>query len=324
MESFHLWIRGVMTVRLFDWRDLPALHRYRDHCLFLDSTRLLTQGPKLVSVTALFSYFAPATGVFTFYSRSKNDSRQVLLGQVIHRAGYPSAHLSFLAPDTALESPALPELVDKITAQVGRRGAINLLAEIEEEDRAFESLRKAGFAIYARQRIWQLAGEPSGQGYFTHWKTGANGDAIGVRSLYCNLVPGLVQQVEPPPLHRLHGLVYKERDELIAYVETQYGPQGIWLQPFFHPDMDKTPERLAYLVQNLAYRRERPVYFCIRSYQSWLETALEDLGAEAGPRQAVLVKRLAIPQKATRSYMLPAIERGQPEVSAPVAQTKCN
>ncbi len=313
-----------MTVRLFDWRDLPALHRYRNHCLFLDSTRLLTQGPKLVPVTALFSYFAPATGVFTFYSRVRDDSHQALLGQVVHRSGYPSAHLSFLAPDTALDSPALPELIDKITAQVGRRGAINLLAEIEEDDPAFESLRKAGFATYARQRIWQLTGEALGAVRFTPWRDGANGDIISVRSLYCNLVPGLVQQVEPAPLHRLRGLVYKENDELLAYIETQYGPQGIWIQPFIHPDLDKASERLASLVQTLAYRRERPVYFCIRTYQSWLDTAMEDLGAEAGPRQAVLVKRLAIPQKVTRSYMLPAIERGTPEVSAPVAQTKCN
>jgi hypothetical protein len=37
----------------------------------------------------------------------------------------------------------------------------------------------------------------------------------------------------------------------------------------------------------------RPVYVCVRSYQAWLETVLEDLGADAGPRQAVMVRRLA-------------------------------
>jgi hypothetical protein len=31
----------------------------------------------------------------------------------------------------------------------------------------------------------------------------------------------------------------------------------------------------------------------VRSYQTWLEPVLEDLGALAGPRQAVMVKHLA-------------------------------
>jgi hypothetical protein len=30
----------------------------------------------------------------------------------------------------------------------------------------------------------------------------------------------------------------------------------------------------------------------VRSYQAWLESVLEDLGAQPGPRQAVMVRRL--------------------------------
>ena len=46
------------------------------------------------------------------------------------------------------------------------------------------------------------------------------------------------------------------------------------------------------LVSHLRDRRNRPVYLCVRSYQAWLEPALEDLGAVAGERQAVMVKHL--------------------------------
>ena len=32
---------------------------------------------------------------------------------------------------------------------------------------------------------------------------------------------------------------------------------------------------------------------CVRSYQAWLEPVLEDLGAKAADRQAIMVKHLA-------------------------------
>lgn len=328
-----------MKVRPFDWRDFPVLHRYRNHCLFLDSTRVLTQGPRTVPVGTLFSYFAITTGTFTFQSRENNGSHTVLIGQVIHPAGAPSAHLSFLAPEAALDSPALPALLDRLTKEVGERGAFHMMADVEEDDPVFELLRNSGFAIFARQRIWRLNGKPQSgkalpeelsngkpnqEAVITPWKTGTSRDLISVRGLYCNLVPGLVQQIEPSPIGRPQGLVYREGSDVLAYIEMRSGPHGIWMQPFIHPDMDNVPDRLVNMLQNLVFRHSRPVYLCVRSYQSWLESAIEDLGAEAGPCQVVMVKRLALPLKAARRYALPALERGQPEISAPVTQSKSN
>jgi hypothetical protein len=314
-----------MTVRPFDWRDLPALHRHRNQVLFLDSMRLLTQGPRLIPAGALFSYFAPATGIFTYRSTvdgSSNGSQTTLLGQVIHPAGAASARLSFIAPDSALDSNSLPELLELIGAEIGERGGYHLLADVDEQDPAFERLRKAGFAIYARQRIWQLTGPPEGEPASTPWRAGTSRDCLHVRILYSDLVPGLVQQVEPPPANRPRGLVCFENGELVAYVEVRYGPRGIWAQPFIHPDAEKVAVRLVDLLNDFPYRRGRPVYLCVRSYQSWLESAIEELGAEAGPRQAVMVKRLALPQKVARPYVLPALEGGRAEVTAPITQSR--
>lgn len=333
-----------MKVRPFDWRDFPALHRYRDNCLFLDSTRVLTQGPRLVPVGALFSYFALTSGIFTYQIRENSGSHTALIGQVTHSSGAPSAHLSFLAPESDLDSPALPALLERLTKEVGKRGAAHILADVEEDDPVYELLRKSGFAIFARQRTWRIKGQPQGgklpaqemspsspsngasqpQAVLTPWKSGTSRDLIGVRSLYCNLVPGLVQQIEPSPSGRPHGLVYRQEGDVMAYIEMQSGPHGIWMQPFIHPDMDNVPGRLANLLENLVFRRSRPVYLCVRSYQSWLESAIEELGAEAGPCQVVMVKRLAVSIKEERRYALPALERGQPEISAPITQSKSN
>ncbi len=103
-------------------------------------------------------------------------------------------------------------------------------------------------------------------------------------------------------------MVYQQNDDLLAYVELRYGPRGIWAQPFFHPDAQDVTERFFDLMHALTDRGSRPVYLCVRSYQSWLEPAIEELGAEAGSRQAVMVKHLSSLQKAARPLAVPTLE----------------
>jgi hypothetical protein len=310
-----------MTVRPFDWRDLPALYRYRNQCIFLDSARFLTRGPVLIPARALFSYFALTTGIFMYQSSYNGSSDSSLLGQVIHPSGKASARLAFLTPISALDSNNLPAFIEHVVKEIGGRGAMHLHAEVDEKHSAFESLRKAGFATFARQRIWRLLGEPRSQEHPSPWTNVSSIDLPAIRSLYANLVPGMVQQVEqPPPSGRLNGLVIRQKGELMAYVDIKYGRQGILIQPFIHPDVECISHRLHTLITNIPNRRSRPIYLIIRSYLSWLDPAIEDLGAEAGPRQAVMVRHLAILNKKARPYLLPAIENGRPEVSASITR----
>lgn len=310
-----------MGVRPFDWRDLPVLIRYRNHGLFLDSATLLTRGAILVSAGALFSYLAPATGIFTYLCSNKRGSGP-LLGQVIHNSGSSCARLSYLSPERALESEALPVLLEHVISHLGERGAIHLLAEVDERTVAFEALRRSSFAIYVRQRIWQFKGQLGGDGLPSAWRMATERDIIPVRSLYNGLVPGLVQQVEPLSTDYLRGMVFCEGGDLLAYVEVRQGPRGIWVQPFVHPDAEEINDLLVDLLRNLTERKSRPVYLCVRSYQSWLEPYLEDLGAEAGPAQAVMVKHLAIAKRVARSFALRTLEGGQHEATAPFVRSE--
>ena len=310
-----------MTVRPFDWRDLPSLHRYRHQSVFLDSALVLTRGPLLVP-GALLSYLAPSMGIFTCVCNGSEDCDQSVIGQIMHSLGSQFAHLSFLTPDKALDSCALAALLEYMATFIGERGAFRLLAEVDEQEKAYEALRRLSFAIYTRQRIWQLTGLPEEKSNANHWRPATKQDMFAIRSLYYNLVPGLVQQVEPFASQRSQGLVYRQGSDLLAYVELRYGHRGIWAQPFVHPDAQDVVDQFVDLFHNLPYRRSRPVYICVRSYQSWLEPAIEDLGAETGPRQAVMVKHLAIPQKVARAFALPALEGGHPEISAPIARSE--
>lgn len=313
-----------MSIRPFDWRDLPALHRYRNQSVFLHSSLVLTRGPMLLS-GAIFSALAPAMGINTSVS-TRNGDNQALIGQTIQTPGSQNAQLTFLAPEEALQSDDFAPLLEYLCTQAVDRGAFRLLADVDEESLVFESMRQAGFAIYARQRIWRLAkmhaidpiSSPSDAG----WRPAEDRDLIGVRSLYNNLIPGLVQQVEPFPSDRLHGFVFSRKDELLAYVEVRYGHRGIWVQPFIHPDAEDVGVYLGEMLKNLPSRYTRPVYLCVRSYQLWLESSIEALGAAPGPRQAIMVKHLAIPQKQLRAFALPALEGGRPEISAPISNAQ--
>lgn len=309
-----------MNVRPFDWRDLPVLFRNHKRSVSLDSALLLTRGPMTIP-GVLFSSLAPPMGIMTAVCYG-GKSHPSLIGQVFHQPGSQLSHLTFLAPVDGLGSSTLAVLLDYLASLSGERGAFRLLADVDEQQVAFEALRQVCFATYTRQRIWQLTAQPKGEPGPTAWRMATSADVIPIRSLYSNLVPGLVQQVEPITTQHPRGMIYRQDGEVLAYAELRYGPHGIWLQPFFHPDVPHVAGRMVELMQYLPNRRSRPIYICVRSYQSWLEPAIEDLGAEAGPRQAVMVKHLAVPQKALRVFSLPALERGHPEVSAPIARSE--
>jgi hypothetical protein len=308
-----------MKVRHFDWRDFPALHRFRNQSVFLDSALVLTRGPMMVS-GALFSALAPPMGVYTYVLNGEETGSSPVFGQFIHPMGSQFSHMTFLAPDVSLESAEVFSLVEHMMVQSGERGALRLLADVDERSEAFETLRMCGFAIYSRQRVWQLTGFPDGGSQSATWRSAFSQDEIPIRALYNNLVPALVQQVEPLATQRPKGMVYYDHEDLIAYVELKYGRRGIWAQPFVHPDAQDMTQHFLDFLSKIPNRRSRPVYICVRSYQAWLETAIEDLGAEAGPRQAVMAKQLASQQKALRAFAIPALEGGQPEITAPVVR----
>jgi len=130
-------------------------------------------------------------------------------------------------------------------------------------------------------------------------------------------VPPLVRTVEPPPAE-IGGLVCWQDGKLRAFVQMDYGPRGIWLQPFVHPDLRAVREALRDLVHRLPNRMGRAVYFSVRSYQGWLNEALDALGAERSDGQAVMVRRLAVHVPARRRLALNILKNGQAEMTTPI------
>lgn len=296
-------------IRPFEIRDIPTLHQYRQRGLFLDSVPTLTWGRTLVPMGAAFSPLSNVTGVFTsIYQDDNHAGAAPIVGQVSHASGATFARFTFIAPDAAIESPALSPLLEHLIQRVGARGAQSLVAEVDEKAHTFEALRRAAFSIYSRQRIWRVTAAPdSGEAHL--WRPGEAIHEFDQRRLYNLLVPGLVQQVEPVHMGS-QGWVLYEDGELRAFASVQTGPRGIWVQPFIHPEMLQVTARLAGLIQRLGPKTARPVYICLRSYTAWLADAMQDLNAEPGPAQAVMVRRLATEVRKPALQALPAINGG--------------
>ena len=274
-----------MSIRPLALLDLPQLYRFRDEAIGLDTARTLTRGNPL-NAGRLLAYMNPARHVYGAIANGENDS---VLGGVIHSPDDTFAKLLYLAPASQLNHPDLPELIENLSAQAGVWGAFHVLAEVDEVSDAFVPLRKSGFSVYAWQRMWDVSevAEPDSR---SDWTRVRSVDLPAVQSLYHQIVPPLLQPMEPQPKAPLGWM---SNHEVKCYVSVMHGVYGLVLTPLIHPEATDVSAKLTALISHLPDRRNRPVYVCVRSYQAWLEPVLADLGAKAGERQAVMVKHLA-------------------------------
>jgi len=309
-----------MNIRPFEWRDFPLLHTYRNQGIYLDSTRSLIHGSSIIPLGAFLTFLGPETKIQTYRCDNCLPSEVPLIGQATYTVGASYARLSFLAPENSLEISDLAALLDYMTLQIGKQGAFHILADVDESSPVYHLLRRVGFAIYARQCIWRLDGQATGETDDVQWSAYKSSDMLGIRSLYSNVVPGLVQQVEPLPKKNLNGFVSYTKGEIRAYVELKYGRNGIWAQPYVHPDAENFNLHLVHFLNNIPGRRNRPLYICVRSYQSWLESIIQAIGAQPGPQQAVMVRHLAIANRVKQTHPLTAINGKHVEPTAPVVQ----
>ena len=119
---------------------------------------------------AFLSFLGPSIRMFTYRCDDSGASGAPLIGQLTFTPGASYARLSFLAPADAMDQSALAALADYMAMQMGERGAFHILADVDESNHVFQLLHRAGFAIYARQRIWRLEGQPVGDEEAVVWR----------------------------------------------------------------------------------------------------------------------------------------------------------
>ncbi len=310
-------------IRLLDWRDLTLLHRVRDLGLCLTPRLAYTRGPQALQ-HALLDAITPGRTTFTLVVRPAIKNELAGVGQISLSDNQDHAHVTFVGPSELFSQPGGVALLEGLAQAAGGRGAHNLIAEVDEDSKAFLSLRRGGFAIYARQRIWRRNNPPESApgGGPPAWRPEKPSDEPAIHGLYVDLVPALVQQVESAPTSSGQSLVHWQEGELLGYLDIERGPLGVWVQPYFHPAAEKLDKLLTSFLSQFAGDSARPWHICVRSYQGWVNATLEELGFEPYGDQAVMVKRLAAAVRHPARARLPQLEGTRPEPTAPFMNMK--
>jgi hypothetical protein len=215
------------------------------------------------------------------------------------------AHILYLSPaldDDLYQEKAWFSLLDQAVIAVGSRGIHSVVVEVQELGLALPVLRRAGFAVYTRQDVYSLSAQTlldTAVSYPFILTERQDIDEWDIQHLYTNIVPRLVQVVEPDPPLTSGGWVWREDGELMAYIHLNHGSMATWGQLFIHPNADHQVEGVLTAVwQQLPQKESHPLYICVRRYQSWLQQPLLRAGFTHWGSQAVMVRHTT--QKLTK------------------------
>ena len=226
-----------------------------------------------------------------------HEGMPALIGQVVHYKEDLAARLTFLLPEDYLAEEMLFPMLNELTCWAGEMGAFSIQCELNENHAAFNSFRRAGFAVFAWQHIWKLPQNineaPEGDNPWVEYR---DVDEASIHSLYQSVVPPLVQGNENPMPARSSAWLVHRGDDVVAYAEGIFGTQGVLLNTIFHPEIENNRDLILQLAERLP-RLGRPVYMAVRLYQAHIEHALGEIGAEHSPMKALLVKHLTNPLK---------------------------
>lgn len=293
----------IDMIRAFNLRDLALVRRLGEQGVSLHTESALTNNvhPLRGAILSLVGGDYP-TFVWKLEKGAASGFIQLFLDEdgQHSRILYLSSEATAVAGDRSghngggnIDEDVWLALLDQAVVEIGRRGIHSLVAEVSESGEELPILRRAGFAIYTRQDIWRLDSVTRVEDVMPiELQPRRPVDDWDIQLLYGNMVPRLVQLVEPlPPLHRGQAWLLRENGELAAFVHIRAGSVATWMRLFIHPNAEtRADDIVAAAVQVAASKAKQPIYCCVRRYQSWLDRPMTEAGFERWGCQAVLVK----------------------------------
>ncbi|MCA9939887.1 MAG: hypothetical protein KC418_14695 [Anaerolineales bacterium] len=289
-------------IRLFDLRDLALVHRLSGESISFHAESALTSdvhpvrsalaGMLMGRPFSTYIWKADENGAAGFVQlQLREEGAQAQLIRVGLELAEPAMTGEQQGNGDALDI-WLP-LMDQLAVEAGQQGVQHLIAEVSELGDELPLLRRAGFAVYTRKDVWMLRTYEAAAGpqILTPRKSVDDWD---IHLLYANIVPRLIQLVEPsPPLQDGAVWVLHEDGEMTALVQRRDGPGASWLSLFIHPGAHMPAETIiAAALQLKPPEADRPLYCCVPRYQGWLQNILPRLGFRLSGSYAVMVRHI--------------------------------
>lgn len=238
-------------------------------------------------------------------------------------------------------------LLEEVCRAAGEQEVLRLFAKIPRDEPGVQLFRGLGFTHYTNEHIWgnlysiaDGVASPSVEPQRDSLRSQSNADAWNLMQLYSAVTPPAVQRAETPnsrhwrrstvprPMFLSRGLLEKayvwpdrsSKDGLGGYIRLVIGPRGDWITTMFRPDAANratVPMAFDYALWKAARYGSKPVYCGVRDYQAEVGSILEARGFHHLSEQAMLVKYLAEPIKATQPSLVPFLARNTGELKVP-------
>lgn len=219
---------------------------------------------------------------------------ELCFGQIEKGQNKKYAQLSYLGCSENIQPLTVCRLLEPLVKEAGDWKALGVLADLPEGSALFEGFRKAGFVIWARQKVFKLNLQDMPRSSMYSWRAGTEFDKLAIVNLSKEVVPAAVQLIDCMSDKSADALVAYQKDgRLGAFAILEYGPKGVWASMTVHPDAD-TEALLSSLVQEVSDVLDRPIYLAVRSYQPHLENTVLRMGFGASENQILLVKHLVL------------------------------
>ena len=333
LESGRLLHLQVM-VRPFTLRDLPLVRRLSEYGIALHAESALADNLHPLR-GALLSMVVG--GDFPTFVWKADDRNMMGFVQLLLEEEGNHAHILYLSPAVGgsqtensnnhdnRHDEAWLSLLDHAVFEAGQNGIHSLVAEVDELAPELPLLRRAGFAVYTRQDIWILdrVNLPTRPKTVKKLLPRQASDDWDIQLLYANMVPRLVQLVEPlPSLTAGEAWALRnDEDELDAFVHIHKGSVATWVRFFIHPNAEtEADEIVTAVLQVNPPRPNHPIYCCVRRYEGWLPDALERNGFHLWGSQAVMVKHTVQHTKKPMPKINTVMEGQGVPVSSPYVQ----
>lgn len=287
-------------IRSFTLRDIPLVHRLSEQGIIFHAESALTQDVRPLREALVHMLIG---GQFPTYVWKNDHGEGVGFAQLRQDEEESHAHIiclgSKMGQDEALDEAIWLPFLEQLVGEAGRQGIHSLIAEVNELGAELPVLRKVGFAVYTRQDVWTLLADKDGKAHDQDTSTikqrlvrATAVDEWDMHLLYANTVPRLIQLVEPVPPDYLQNVwLLRDKDELAAFLHFTEGTAATWLRLYIHPNAQEQSQHIVQMALQLRPPKpNHPLYCCVRRYQSWVQTALDNVGFQKMSSQALMVK----------------------------------